>query len=55
MLTQLRHKTIGQTQHSYYRIEQGAAGKQLKNAWKKGPAIIVTSKPVIDSKCDLKG
>ena len=31
---QLRHKTIGQTQKSYYRMEQGAAGKQLKNAWK---------------------
>ena len=32
MSAQLRHKTVGQTQKSYYRMEQGAAGRQLKNA-----------------------
>lgn len=55
MSAQLRHKTLGQTQRSYYRMEQGAAGKQLKNAWKNGPAVIVTPKPVIDSKYEPTG
>jgi integrase len=55
MSAQLRHKTVGQTQKSYYRMEQGAAGRQLKNAWKNGPAVIATQKPVIDSKYEPSG
>jgi len=35
-------------------MEQGAAGKQLRNAWKNGPAI-VPQKGVIDSKYEPSG
>lgn len=34
MSAQLRHSNLETTQRSYYRMEQGATGKQLKNAWK---------------------
>jgi integrase len=37
MSAQLRHSSYSTTQRYYLKMEQGAAGKQLKDAWKNSP------------------
>jgi hypothetical protein len=54
MSAQLRHASMTTTQRSYYAIERGVAGRQLKNAWKEHP-INVSKNPVIDLKERLPG
>jgi hypothetical protein len=34
-----QYRNLATTQRSYYRMQQGVAGKQLKDAWKDGPII----------------
>jgi hypothetical protein len=41
MSAQLRHDKIETTQKSYYRMQEGVAGRQLKDAWKEHPISIV--------------
>lgn len=47
MSAQLKHTSLATTQRSYYRMEQGVAGKQLKDAW-KGSQVIVPQNPVYE-------
>ena len=56
MSAQLRHTNLATTQRSYYRMEQGVAGRQLRDAW-KGTALNTSSsqKPVIDNKFEPSG
>jgi len=54
MSAQLRHSSLATTQRSYYRMQQGVAGKRLRDSWKETP-IIATQKPVIDKKWDQSG
>ena len=49
-----RHDGVITTQRSYYAMEQGVAGRQLRNAWKEHP-IKVHQNPVIDQKFDNTG
>jgi integrase/recombinase XerD len=35
MSAQLRHDKIETTQKSYYRVQDGVAGRQLRDAWKE--------------------
>ncbi|MGD1060112.1 MAG: site-specific integrase [Methanomassiliicoccales archaeon] len=54
MSAQLRHASVTTTQRSYYAMERGVAGRQLRNAWKEHP-INVLKNPVIDSEERLPG
>jgi integrase/recombinase XerD len=54
MSAQLRHATIATTQRSYYSMQQGVAGRQLKKSY-KGPGSITAQDPVIDKKWDISG
>ena len=54
MSAQLRHASVTTTQRSYYAMEQGVAGRQLRNAWKEHP-INVPKNPVIDQKFGTTG
>jgi hypothetical protein len=42
-----RHDGAVTTQRSYYAMEQGVAGRQLRNAWKEHPMKVLKN-PVID-------
>ena len=57
MSAQLRHSSYSTTQKYYFKMEQGAAGKQLKDAWKDSPILAPnnTKNPVIDKKIDFTG
>jgi hypothetical protein len=54
MSEQLRHGSMTTTQRSYYAMKRGAAGRQLKDAWKEHP-IKVHQNPIIDLKERLPG
>ncbi|MDW5563935.1 MAG: hypothetical protein SA339_11985 [Methanomassiliicoccus sp.] len=54
MSAQLRHNSLATTQRPYYRMQQGVAGKQLRDSWKESP-VIATRKPVIENKWNLSG
>lgn len=54
MSAQLRHASVTTTQRSYYAMEQGVAGRQLRNAWKEHPFKVLKN-PVIDGKFDNTG
>jgi integrase len=54
MSAQLRHASMTTTQRSYYAMERGAAGRQLKDVWKEHP-IKVHQNPVIDARDRLPG
>jgi len=54
MSAQLRHASVTTTQRSYYAMERGVAGRQLRNAWKEHP-IVGHQNPVIESKERLPG
>ncbi len=54
MSAQLRHNTIATTQRSYFRMEQGVVGRQLKNCWEETP-VRTPKNPVIENKRDYTG
>ncbi len=54
MSAQLRHRNLATTQRSYYRMEEGVAGKRLKNAWKDRP-VHNAQTPVIEKEFDNTG
>jgi hypothetical protein len=54
MFAQLRHANLDTTQRSYYAMQQGVAGKQLRDSWKETP-IIATRKPIIENRWDISG
>jgi hypothetical protein len=54
MSAQLRHATIATTQRSYYAMQQGVAGKQLKQSYRSAGSITAQN-PVIDKKWDISG
>jgi len=54
MSAQLRHTTVATTQRSYLRMQQGVAGKQLKDAWKENP-IETHRTPFIEKNFDHTG
>jgi hypothetical protein len=54
MSAQLRHASVTTTQRSYYAMEQGVAGRQLRNAWKEHP-IKMLKNPVINQKFGTTG
>jgi integrase len=54
MSAQLRHSNLATTQRSYYRMEQGVAGKHLRDSWRDS-AVIPAQKPVIERKWDPSG
>jgi integrase len=53
----LRHASVATTQKSYFAMERGVAGKQLRDAWKEHPIAspIKHEKAVIDSNRYLPG
>lgn len=57
MSAQLRHSSYSTTQRYYLKMEQGAAGKQLKDAWKDSPILAPNNAitPVIEKKFDISG
>ena len=57
MSAQLRHSSYSTTQRYYLKMEQGAAGKQLKDAWKDSPILAPQNarNPVIGRKFDISG
>lgn len=54
MSAQLRHTNLATTQRSYFRMQQGVAGKQLKDAWKEHP-IVFPENTVIKKDIDYTG
>ena len=54
MSAQLRHATIATTQRSYYAMQQGVAGKQLRDSWRDS-VVVPAQKPVIEKKWDPSG
>lgn len=57
MSAQLRHSSYSTTQRYCLKMEQGAAGKQLKDAWKDSPTLAPQNarNPVIGRKFDISG
>jgi len=57
MSAQLRHSSYSTTQRYYLKMEQGAAGKQLKDAWKDSPILApqIAQNPFIGKKFDISG
>lgn len=55
MSAQLRHDNIATTQRYYEGIERGAAGRQLRDAWKERPIAIERDTPVIEKKYEPSG
>ncbi len=57
MSAQLRHSSYSTTQRYYLKMEQGAAGKQLKDAWKDSPILAPQNakNPFIGKKFDITG
>jgi len=54
MSAQLRHASMTTTQRSYYAMERGVAGRQLKDAWREHP-IKMHDTPLIELKERLPG
>jgi len=48
MSAQLRHSNYATTQKSYFAIERGVAGKQLRDAWKEHPVGMKAQNTAID-------
>jgi integrase/recombinase XerD len=57
MSAQLRHASVATTQKSYFAMERGVAGKQLRNAWKEHPiaSSIKAEKGFIEQNHDYTG
>lgn len=55
MSAQLRHDKIETTQRAYYRMLEGVAGRQLKDAWKERPIAIVHETPLIEKRFETSG
>ncbi len=47
-------RNLATNQRSYYRVEEGVAGKRLKNAW-KDRAVHIAQTPLIEKEFDNTG
>lgn len=54
MSAQLRHANLATTQRSYYAMQQGVAGRQLRESWRDS-IVVPAQKPVIEKKWDQSG
>lgn len=55
MSAQLRHSNLATTQKSYFAMERGVAGKQLRDAWKEHPVGIDAQNTAINGIKDFAG
>lgn len=55
MSAQLRHTNLATTQKSYFAMERGVAGKQLRDAWKEHPVTSIAQRPAINPVKDFTG